>query len=123
VHFLLDQLCIINHGELVIGVEDQLLNTQLFGIEIEWYRQIIDYLKKGYFDDNMPKEEQNQWVIKARPYTLYDGHLHKLGLDGMLKQCLTPIEAFKVLENFNERLARGHYGSNMTMKKIMSAGY
>jgi hypothetical protein len=38
-------------------------------------------------------------VIKARPYTLYHGHLHKLGHDGVLKQCLTPIEAFKVLED------------------------
>jgi hypothetical protein len=71
----------------------------------------------------MPKEEQNQLVIKARPYTLCDGHLHKLKLDGMLRQCLTPIEAFKVLEEFHEGLARGHYGNNTTMKKIMSISY
>jgi hypothetical protein len=32
-------------------------NAQLFGIEIDRYGQIIDYLKKGYFDDNMPKED------------------------------------------------------------------
>ncbi len=56
-NFFPDQLFILNHGELVIGVEDQLLDTKFFGIKIEWYGQIIDYLKKGYFDDNMPKEE------------------------------------------------------------------
>jgi hypothetical protein len=71
----------------------------------------------------MPKEKPSQWVIKARPYTLYDGHLHKLRPDGVLKQCLTPIEAFKVLEKFHEGLVGGHYGSNMTTKKIMSIGY
>jgi hypothetical protein len=87
VHFLLDQLFRINHEEPTIGVEDQILDAQLFGIEIDWYGQIIDYLKKGYFDNDMPKEEQSQLVIKARPYTLCDGHLHKLGLDGVLRQC------------------------------------
>jgi hypothetical protein len=54
---------------------------------------------------------------------LYDGHLHKLGLDGMLKQCVTPIEASKILEEFREGPIGGHYGNNMTMKNIMSIGY
>jgi hypothetical protein len=62
-----------------------LSNAQLFGIEIDWHGQIINYLKKGYFDEDMPKEEQSRWAIKARPYTLYDGHLHKLGPDEMLR--------------------------------------
>jgi hypothetical protein len=59
VHFLPNQLPKINHGELAIRVEDQLPDAQLFGIEIDWYGQIIDYLKKGYFDNNMPKEERS----------------------------------------------------------------
>ncbi len=56
-HFIPNQLSKINHGKLVIGVKNQLSNVQLFGIEIYYYGQIIDYLKKGYFDDNMPKEK------------------------------------------------------------------
>jgi hypothetical protein len=56
VHFLLDQLSIINHGELTIGLEDQLHDAQLFNRKFDWYGQIIDYLKKGYFDGDMSKE-------------------------------------------------------------------
>ncbi len=62
-------------------------------------------------------------MIKTRPYALYDGHLYKLGPNGVLRQCLTPIEAFNVLEEFHERPTKGHYGSNMIMKKIMSTCY
>ncbi len=62
-------------------------------------------------------------MIKVNPYTLCDGHLHKLGPNGVLRQCLTPIETFKVLEEFHEELARGHYCNNTTLKKIMSIGY
>jgi hypothetical protein len=57
-------------------------------------------------------------VIKIKPYTLYDGHLYKLGPNGVLRQCLTPIEASKVLEEFHEGPIRGHYGSNMIVKKL-----
>jgi len=49
--------------------------------------------------------------------------MHKLRPNGMLRQCLTPIEAFKVSKEFHERPIGGHYGSNMTVKKIMSIGY
>jgi hypothetical protein len=92
----------------------------LFGIEIDWYGQIIDYFKKGYFDNDMPKEEQSQLVIKGRSYTLCDGHLHKLGSDGVLRQCLTPIEVYKVLEEIHEGLVGSHYSKNTIVKKIMS---
>jgi hypothetical protein len=71
----------------------------------------------------MLKEEQSQFVIKARPYTLYDDHLHKLGPDGVLRQCLTPIETFKVLKEFHEGLVGSHYGSNTIVKKIISISY
>jgi hypothetical protein len=57
VHFFLDQLSKINHGEPAIGVEDQLPNAQLFHIKIDWYGQIMDYFKKGYFNDDMPKKK------------------------------------------------------------------
>ncbi len=52
---------------------------------VDWYGPIIEYLKKGYFDNNVPKEERSQIVIKARPYTLYDGQLYKLESDGVLQ--------------------------------------
>jgi hypothetical protein len=54
---------------------------------------------------------------------LYDGHLQKLKLDGILRQCLTPNETSKVLEEFHEGLVGGHYGSNTIVKKFMSTCY
>ncbi len=38
----------------------------------------------------------------------------------MLRQYFAPIEASKDLEEFHEGLVGGHYGTNTTMKKIMS---
>ncbi len=68
------------------------------------------YLKKGYFDIDVPKEEKSRIIIKARPYTLYDGQLYKLKLDGVLWQCLSLEKAFKILEDFHEGPDGGHFG-------------
>jgi len=84
VHFLLDHLSRISHGELVERVDDKLFNVHLFNVRVDWYGPIIKYLKKGYFDSNVPKEENSQIVIKAKSYTLYDGQLYKLKLDGVI---------------------------------------
>jgi hypothetical protein len=70
-----------------------------------------------------PKNNRYALVIKARPYTLCDGHLHKLRPDGVLRQCLTSIETSKNLEGFHEGPVGTHYGNNTTMKKIMLTGY
>jgi hypothetical protein len=53
-------------------------------VGVDWYGVIIEYLKKGYFDINVPKEERHQIVIRVGPYTLYGGQLYKLGPDGVL---------------------------------------
>ncbi len=74
----------INHGEPIEGVDDQLLDVHLFNVGVDWYGPIIEYLKKGYFDNDVPKEERSRIVIKAMPYTLYDKQLYKLGLNGVL---------------------------------------
>jgi len=49
VHSLPNQLSIINHGELAIGVENQLHDAQLFSIKFDLYGQISDYFKKKLF--------------------------------------------------------------------------
>ncbi len=78
VHFLLDYLSKISHEEPTKGVDDQLPNIHLFNVGVDCYGQIIEYLKKGYFDNDVNKEEKSQIVIRARPYTLYDRQLYKL---------------------------------------------
>jgi hypothetical protein len=79
--------------------------------------------KKRYIDSNVPKEERSQFVIKAKPYTLYDEQLYKLRPNEVLQHCLFPGEVFKELEEFHEGLAGGHFGMNTTTRKILSLGY
>jgi hypothetical protein len=59
VHFLPNHLSTINHGEPTKGVDDQLPNAHLFNVGIDWYGPIMEFFLKGYFDNDVPKEERS----------------------------------------------------------------
>jgi hypothetical protein len=59
VHFLLNHLSKISHGEPIERLDDQWLDTHLFNVGVDWYGLIIKYLKKWYFDNDVPKEERS----------------------------------------------------------------
>jgi hypothetical protein len=82
VQFVPDQLSCAKNGEPTIGVEDQVLDAIFFLIIVDKYAPIKEYFVKGYFEDNIPKEESKHLAIKSRPYTIYG--LYKLGQDVIL---------------------------------------
>ncbi len=65
-------------------MDGQLPNVHLFNVEVDRYGPIIEYSKEIYFDNDVSKKERSRIVIYARPYTLYDEQLYKLGLNGVL---------------------------------------
>jgi hypothetical protein len=71
------------NGEPIVGVEDQLVDVVLFFKNVNWYAPIKEYLLKGYFKDNIPKEERKCLTIKSKPYTFYGKKLYKLGPDSI----------------------------------------
>jgi hypothetical protein len=115
-----NQLSRISHGELAIRVKAQLLDAILF--TVGWYGPILEYLQKGYFENNIPKEKSHI-IVKTRPYILYDKILYKLGPDSVLWQCLSFTKAIKILVELHEGPTRRHFGINTTTKKILTLGY
>ncbi len=69
------------------------------------------------------KEERSRIAIKSRPYSLYEGKLYKLGLDNILRQCLTFEEVTKILVDFYEAPTRGHFDINTIVKKVLASSY
>ncbi len=95
----------------------------MFTIQIDWYGQILKYLQKGYFENDIPKEEKSCIVIKSKPYSLYEGQLYKLGLYNIVQQCLMFEEAIKVLADFHEGLDGGHFNINTNIIKVLASSY
>ncbi len=99
------------------------MDATLFVVQIDWYGPIIEHLQKGYFDNDIPKEDRSRIAIKFRTYSLYERQLYKLGPNNILRRCLTFQEVAKVLIDFHEGPTKGRFGINTTVKKILAFGY
>jgi hypothetical protein len=54
--------------------------------------------------------QQKQRVIrKAKPFSLKNGELYKMGQENKLQQCLTITKAQMVIRELHERPSRGHF--------------
>jgi len=62
-------------------------------------------------------------VRRAKPFTLKNGELYKMGQDNRLQQCLTTIEAQMVMKELHEGPLGGHFVIKITQRKILDVGY
>jgi hypothetical protein len=54
-------------------------------------------------------------------YTLWR-KLHKLGPNGVLRHCLSPVETNVIFTELHDGSARGHYGINTIVKNLLILG-
>ncbi|CAM6082293.1 unnamed protein product [Calypogeia fissa] len=71
----------------------------------------------------MNAEKGAIFLRKAAPYVLIKGVLHKHGADDRVRRCLEKNETATVMEALHDSEAGGHYGQDITRRKILDAGY
>ena len=81
-----DHLSKIEIGEEPTNLEDNLLDAQLFSIQIadDYFRDIIEFLMTGTVPAEFTTQQKKQLVVKASNFTLIAGQLYKLGPDEIL---------------------------------------
>jgi hypothetical protein len=53
----------------------------------------------------------------------HKGKMYIVGQSNRLGRCLTTLEALIILKELHEGVARGHFATNITTKKILDASY
>jgi hypothetical protein len=60
---------------------------------------------------------------KAKPFTLKEGIMYRVGQDNRMCRCLTTSKAQIVLKELHEGVSGGHFTVDITAKKILDASY
>ncbi len=60
-------------------------------------------------------------MVRETDFTLIVGPLYKIGPDEILRRCVLEHEKPLILAKAHARVARGHYASRATAKKILTA--
>ena len=126
-HVMADHLSRINNGEPPTGVPDQFPDAQLFAVRVHklpnWRTPYIDYLLNGHLTQEATTSERQQIAIRRRPYTIMNHTLMKLGPDGIQRVCVAEPMSQAIIAEAHKGLAGGHFGTNITLHKILTARY
>ncbi len=75
----------------------------------------------------MPKKlnlvQKQKLAKKAKPFIIKEGKMYGVGQDNKLCRCLTMLKTQIALKELHEGVARGHFATNITTKKILDACY
>eukprot|EP00253_Pinus_taeda_P013850 PITA_13850 len=106
-------------------LEDSIPDETLFLINTldPWYRDINVYLQMSSFRLETSKDVRRRIRHQAQPYRIVEDTLYHLGVDSVLRRCLTFEEAERVLNDCHSGACGGHMSGYATAQKILRAGY
>ena len=70
----------------------------------------------------MTKLESRQLIRRDGPYQLIVGELYNNGKDEVIRRCALPQEIDDILLQSHDGIARGHFASEITARKVLQVG-
>eukprot|EP00253_Pinus_taeda_P003103 PITA_03103 len=118
-------LCSLPSTATSSQIEESIPDETLFLINTldPWYGDIIVYLQTSSFRPETSKDARRRIRHQAQPYRIVGGTLYRLGVDSVLRRCLTFEEAERVLNDCHSGACHGHISGYATAQKILCAGY
>ena len=119
-----DHLSRIDTGEEPTGINDELPNSHLFHIEAvpEELEEISQFLETGQAPEGLNTKKKQILAMKDAPYSLINGFLYKMELDGILRRCVPEHEQDHIIHEAHYGPAGGHFQVDTTAKKIQQSG-
>jgi hypothetical protein len=86
--------------------------------DLEWYRDIIFYLRSIQFHATMSSKERRKLKMKVNQYVLITGILFRRHFDGILLRCVDENHAPTMIKEFHEGICSEHFAPTATAQKI-----
>lgn len=116
-----DHLSRLETEEELIGIDDDLLDANLFRVEAtpKELEEIANFLEEGKALEDLLANKRKILAMKATPFTLMNGYLYKLGLDNILRRCALEHECEDIINEAHVGPAGGHFQADTTTRKIL----
>ena len=107
-------------GEEPTGIKVDLLDAHLFWIEAvpAELEEIAQFLEDGKAPEGMSTKKKQILAMKAAPYSIINGFLHKMGLDDILRRCILEHERDNIMYEAHYGMVGEHFQADTTAKKI-----
>nr|GEU87836.1 reverse transcriptase domain-containing protein [Tanacetum cinerariifolium] len=91
--------------------------------EDPWYADYINFLVSKIIPHGLTYHLRKKFLSDVEHYICDDPYLFKSYPDGIIRRCVFGKELQEILEHCHTRPTEGHYGANITAKKIFKSRF
>ncbi|GJT30360.1 reverse transcriptase domain-containing protein [Tanacetum coccineum] len=107
-------------------VDDNFLGETLMEINTKdepWFADFANYLVADIIPKGMTYQQKNKFFSDLKHYFWEEPYLFKVCSDGMIRRCVSGPETQTILDQCHHGPTGGHYGPNVTAKKVLDSGF
>ncbi|GKA73264.1 reverse transcriptase domain-containing protein [Tanacetum coccineum] len=88
-----------------------------------WFADFANYLVGNIIPKGMTYQQKNNFFSDLKHYFWEEPYLLKVCFDGMIRCCISGPETRTILDQCHHGPTGGHYGPNITAKKVLDSGF
>ncbi|GJU40709.1 putative reverse transcriptase domain-containing protein [Tanacetum coccineum] len=88
-----------------------------------WFTDFANYLVGDIIPKGMTYQQKNNFFFYLKHYFWEEPYLFKICSDGMNRRCISGPETQTILDQCHHGSTGGHYGPNLTAKKVLDSGF
>ncbi|GKE02297.1 reverse transcriptase domain-containing protein, partial [Tanacetum coccineum] len=88
-----------------------------------WFADFANYLVGDIIPKGMTYQQKNKFFFDLKHYFWEEPYLFKVCSDGMIRCCVSGPETRTILDQCYHGPTDGHYGPNITAKKVIDLGF
>ncbi|GJR92555.1 reverse transcriptase domain-containing protein [Tanacetum coccineum] len=88
-----------------------------------WFADFANYLVGNMIPKGMTYQQKNKFFSDLKHYFWEEPYLFKVCSDGMIRHCISGSETRTILDQCHYGPTGGHYGPNITTKKVLDSEF
>ncbi|GJW05908.1 reverse transcriptase domain-containing protein [Tanacetum coccineum] len=88
-----------------------------------WFADFANYLVADIIPKGMTYQQKSKFFSDLKHYFREEPYLFKVCSDGMIRRCVSELENRTILDQCHHKPTGGHYGPNVTAKKVLDLGF
>ena len=111
---------------LALPIQYSFLNEHILEVKLKWnpwYAHIVNYLITRKVPNDWDYNERKNFFKTLPHYFWEEPELFYLGVDQVLRRCVSKEEQGKILERCHSSSYGGHYSSKITATKLLQCGF
>ncbi|GJV35849.1 reverse transcriptase domain-containing protein [Tanacetum coccineum] len=88
-----------------------------------WFADFANYLVGDIIPKGMTYQQKNKFFSDLKSYFWEEPYLFRMCSDGMIRRCVYGPETRTILYQCHHGPTGGHYGPNITAKKVLDSGF